>query len=1090
MSQISITTIQAVRELPIENIIGQFVELKRAGASLRACCPLHGEKTPSFYVTPAKNMFKCFGCGAGGDAIKFVMLHENIPFQEAVRAIAKDQGIEVVEKEGPAKTPEQAAEQEIMLQLMLTAEKEYRKSLDMATVKYLVEQRHLTRESIIEWQLGVCLDWKVIAPMAIANGQFALAEKCGLVRSSDGNNYDYFHHRITIPIHNKYGQVVGFGGRKISGDGPKYMNSPESEIYNKSATLFGLDKAIKPFSTHGMAVLVEGYFDVIKLHQCGWNNAVASCGTALTEHHAKTLRRYTDTVLVLRDGDNAGINAMEKDIPVLVAAQLNVIVAVLPKAEDPDTLFDCTEKVVNVLWNYEDGIEYLAAKYVAQGQASAAAMATAIEKIVQLLAVIDHEIRVEQYIKILSKKFKLQPKELSKPLDAMRKLVAEERAQAEADAVRDGLPAWVDRKKLEEDGFVQLAVATKGFKPGIYFPYVDGNGVFPVTNFTLKPLYHVYEQSNNRRLMEVFNCTRNSVVEMPSQGFVNQGVFETELVQRGNFRTLASFQKAQYKRVIGWLSDQMPLAYELKTLGWQPEGFFAFADAVWHAGNMMRYDDMGMITVDDKVYLSLGKSKIHRDERVIDNPYENDLYLSYTQSDITFEKWAQLFSITYGSNAPYGIAFAFLTIFKDIATRITKMPMLYLYGPKGSGKSAMAESLTWLFFSGKNGEGDLIKGFNLNPGQGTPFSFFNRVERFRNCPVLFNEFDENNIEDWKFGTFKAAYDGEGREVGDGDTGKKRKTRIQKIQGTVIIVGQYISIKDDGSVLSRSISCQFSLDRLSNLSADQNAAHESLKHAEQHGLSSLLLDLLKHREQVKERLPKFFLSELQRLTDDTRKEGERIEARLLNNYSLILSATKMLSSFISLPYSYDDFYHQAKVQVMAHNKLLKDNSAINIFWKGVEFLFDQGFIQDGTDIKVVSRSSIEIKVGTDVRVRTFPGLGSELLLMRFSNVFAKYAKSYRERTGQVPPAEDTLLLYMRDQPYYVGLTPRESFNDKRTSCFVFDYMKMRELGITLEKDNHRKPDDPPADSGAKKQPEMKHSEPDTRTESAHDDDLPF
>src|SRR5690606_18006453 len=147
-------------------------------------------------------------------------------------------------------------------------------------------------------------------------------------------------------------------------------------------------------------------------------------------------------------------------------------------------------------------------------------------------------------------------------------------------------------------------------------------------------------------------------------------------------------------------------------------------------------------------------SKIYADDRDTDNPYENDLYLSYMPSSINFEQWVNLFRAVYAENALFGIAYTFLTIFKDIVTRITKMPHLYCYGPKGSGKSEMAESITRLFFSGKNAEGHLIKGYNLNPGQGTPFSFFSRVERFRNCPILLNEFDENNIEDWKFGMIK------------------------------------------------------------------------------------------------------------------------------------------------------------------------------------------------------------------------------------------------------------------------------------------------------------------------------------------------
>ena len=247
-------------------------------------------------------------------------------------------------------------------------------------------------------------------------------------------------------------------------------------------------------------------------------------------------------------------------------------------------------------------------------------------------------------------------------------------------------------------------------------------------------------------------------------------------------------------------------------------------------------------------------------------------YIPQDKLGLNFENWARLFYEAYGTNAPFGIAFAFLTLFKDVVTRITKMPLLYCYGQKGSGKSAMAESITWLFFSGKDGEGNLIKGFNLNPGQSTPFSFFNRVERFRNCPILMNEFDENGIEPWKTGTMKAAYDGEGREVGDGDTGKKKKTKIQKVQGTIILVGQYMATKDDAAVSSRSIPCQFSLERLKNLQQHEIESYNMLRHQEQEGLSGILTELLHHRPDVQKYLRKNFGIIQSELMDQTRQLG--------------------------------------------------------------------------------------------------------------------------------------------------------------------------------------------------------------------------
>lgn len=929
----------------------------------------------------------------------------------------------------------------------------------MSALTYLLN-RNFKKSTIIEWQLGVCPDWKVVTPKVIAQNHFAVAEKIGLVGSGNGNTWDYYHHRITIPIHDYQGKLIGFGGRLLAGQqGAKYFNPKASFIYDKSKTLFGLHKARKHFKTHGMACLVEGYFDVIKLHQHGWTNAIASCGTALTEGQAKLLKRFTDTVLILRDGDKAGQAATMKDIPILAAQQFTIYITTLPTSEDPDTLFDNPVKARSILEGYRDGIEWLCENYLSNGDQSATHIAKAIDSIVNLLGLITNTVRREQYIKsicALSKKIgiAIKPTDLSKPLDRFYKdREAEEKAIAEEANEGERLPTWVDKNELFDTGFCQLKAPTKTNAVGIY---VQEGKFERVTNFTIDPLFHIFEQSNNRRLVEVSNGKRQAVVEIPTQALVNQSIFETELLNKGNFMTLHNFSKKNFKRLTGWLSEKMPIAFELKTLGWQPEGFFAYSNAVWHDGALHHYNDLGMIKIEDKFYMSLGNSKIHKDERQTDNPYENDLFLKYIEPKTHFNEWAQLFCTTYGKNAPYGIAFAFLTLFKDVSTRIAKMPMLYCFGPKGAGKSAMAESITWLFFSGKNSEGDLLKGFNLNPGQGTPFSFFNRVERFRNCPILMNEFDENNIEDWKFGTFKAAYDGEGREVGDGDTGKKRKTKIQKVQGTIIIVGQYLSVKDDGSVLSRSISCQFSLERVTNLTSEQNEAYEKLKAAEQAGLSGILTDLLKHRPEVQKLLSKNFTEVQATLVADTRKDGNKVEARLISNYSLLLAATKTMADVgLQLPYTYDDFYLQCKHQVVTHNRLLKDNNSINNFWKTVEILFDKGFIQNGREMLITVLKEVRIKENSSEIEKTFTDY-KNILMVRFSNVVALYSKHLRE-VNQTAQQEETLLLYLKEQPYFIGLVPKQTFNDKRTSCYAFDYdMMFRDLGVVFEKNHSEEP----------------------------------
>lgn len=945
-------------------------------------------------------------------------------------------------------------------------------------LQYLM-QRRFTRSTIIDWQLGYCPEWKLVTPKAIANNLLSAAQKAGIVKTDDeGKSYDVLHHRLTIPIHNEQGNLIGFGGRLLPKqlltnnqpiNGGKYINPTTTPLYDKSNTLFGLHKAIKNFKAHGMGCLVEGYLDVIKLHQHGWNNTIATCGTALTEGQAKKLKRFTDTVLILRDGDQAGRAAIEKDIPILAAQQFTVYMCQLPDGADPDTLFTPSDttpceniiRVQTVLAAYRDGIEWLAEKYLSEAQ-STSAKATALEKVVKLLSLITNTTRRDEYIKSISKIGKLKAAELAKPLERFFKDAEKEKKAIEADSLEeDKLPAWVSKSDLFSFGFAQLSEPTNTHTVGTYA--LEGK-LTRITNFTIKPLYHIFEQTNNRRLVQVTNGDRDAVVELPNNALVTQSIFETELLNKGPFMTMHNFSKKNFKQLTYWLSLKMPMAYELNTLGWQPEGFFAYSNAVVHNGEVKDYDEMGMISIAGKNYMSLGNSKVNADEREDGNPYENDLFLKYTPppiKNLTFSQWSNLFCTAYSDHAPYGIAFSFLTIFKDLVTRVAKMPMLYCYGQKGSGKSSMAESITWLFFSGKNAEGDLIKGFNLNPGQSTPFSFFNRVQRFRNCPILLNEFDENIIEDWKFGTLKAAYDGEGREVGHGASGKKKDTKIQKVQGTVIIIGQYLSTRDDGSVASRAIPCQFNLERMKALTVDQLKAYETLRGHEATGISYLVTELMKLRPYVQQNLATVFAAVQMKLIEQTRAAGQRIEARLLSNYSLWVAATKiMIDCEIQLPYTYEHFYEAAKARMVSHNRMLKDNNIVNQFWKGVEVLFDTGKLQSGREffIKYVPTTGIDIKEDGNVKKKTFTNT-TRCLIVRFSNLYASYAEFHRQRVGTPAQGEETFLMYLKEQTYFIGLTPVEQFSDKRTSAYVFNYDEMETFGIVLDK-NPSEPDTKP------------------------------
>lgn len=329
----------------IEDVIGDFVTLKRRGANLIACCPFHNEKTPSFYVSPAKGIFKCFGCGKSGTAVGFIMEHENLTYSEALKYLAKKYGIEVVEKE---ETAEEIAARQKSESLLLVSEFAQKFFVDnLATPEGQVgyayfKSRGLEDETIRNFGLG----W---APVGRDKLQRAAREAgfkeeylvdTGLCfRTEDGKVLDRFYDRVVFPIHNVSGRVIAFGCRTLKNDKTlaKYVNSPETEIYQKRTTLYGMYQAKNEVHKQDKFILVEGYLDVISMHQLGIKNVAASSGTSLTVEQVRLIKRFTDNVTIIYDGDSAGIHAALRGIGLVLEGGLNVKVVLLPDGDDPDS---------------------------------------------------------------------------------------------------------------------------------------------------------------------------------------------------------------------------------------------------------------------------------------------------------------------------------------------------------------------------------------------------------------------------------------------------------------------------------------------------------------------------------------------------------------------------------------------------------------------------------------------------------------------------------------------------------------------------------------------------------------------------------
>ncbi|SFP92274.1 DNA primase [Hymenobacter arizonensis] len=342
-----------IQTADIVEVVGDFVQLKRKGQNLWAPCPFHNEKSPSFSVNPAKSLYKCFGCGKAGGVVQFVMDVEGTSYVEALKYLAKKYAIEIEEEE---KTPQQQLEQnERDSQFIVSdwAKNHYHKLLlnseEGMSIGYgYLKERGLNLTTIQQFELGYSLDsWDDLLKAAETAGyEKKYLEKTGLVvtKTDDqgqdtGRRYDRFRGRVMFPIHNISGRVVGFGARTLKRDDKmaKYLNSPESDIYHKSDVLYGLFQARQAIRTQEVCYLVEGYLDVLSLYQGGIKNVVASSGTSLTEGQIRLIKRYSDNVTVLYDGDAAGIKASLRGTDLLLEGGLNVRVVLFPDGDDPDS---------------------------------------------------------------------------------------------------------------------------------------------------------------------------------------------------------------------------------------------------------------------------------------------------------------------------------------------------------------------------------------------------------------------------------------------------------------------------------------------------------------------------------------------------------------------------------------------------------------------------------------------------------------------------------------------------------------------------------------------------------------------------------
>lgn len=407
----------------IEEVIGDFVSLRKRGANYLGLCPFHQDKNPSMSVSATKGIFKCFACGKAGNAVTFLMEHEHLSYWEALRYLAKKYHIEIVEKEETAEEIASRMRYESLLVVSEYAQKFYADVLWNSEVGKAIglsyfRERQFSDETIRKFGLGYAasrpLTFSTAALKAGYKKEYLVASGLCLEREGSGELYDRFFDRVMFPIHSISGRVIAFGGRTLKTDKSvaKYVNSPQSEIYDKSRSLYGIFQAKNSIAKADKCILVEGYADVISMHQAGVTNVVASSGTSLTVEQIRLIKRFTEKITIIYDGDEAGIKASLRGIDLVLEEGLSVKVVLLPPEDDPDT-FAKSHSLVEIQEyieeNEKDFITYKSELLLKDTERDPVRRSQVIRDIVQSVAVVPDPILRNVYVEMVAEKFEMKP---------------------------------------------------------------------------------------------------------------------------------------------------------------------------------------------------------------------------------------------------------------------------------------------------------------------------------------------------------------------------------------------------------------------------------------------------------------------------------------------------------------------------------------------------------------------------------------------------------------------------------------------------------------------------------------------------------
>lgn len=1005
---ISQQTIEAVLErVDIVRTVSEWVELKRCGSGWAACCPFHEERTPSFHVDERRGIYKCFGCGVGGNAVKFAMEAGRMSFPEAIRHIAAKEGIPV-EEETNELTAEQQ-EKRLRRDNMLVAMEAVQSVFEAEMAGSSAQSRRCAAYAVKRWGAEFCKEAGIgCAPSSVAFmakmkaagiGEETLVDT-GIVRK-DGEKWKLmFAGRVTIPVRDRWGRVVAYTARAVEANAEcKYINSPTSELFRKGETVFGLEIARRSRKSADCVYIVEGAPDVLRLQSIGVDNAVAALGTAWTAEQFALLRKSATAVCFIPDCEpakagaahSAGESAVMKNGVMAMQAGFRVTVKEIP-ADKPDEKRDPDSFItdVGVLRSLEeqDFVMWYAQKRFEEASTQAG-RGEIIKEVCGLLAGLEDDTTAEMFIEPLAKKFKEK--------------TAWKLAYKSAKQTRREKERGSDERGGDDDERGLLAKYGFFVADNCYCNYNRQGETVRLSNFVLTPMYAIPDEGSTTRLYKIKNnLGQEAIIPLDPDDHVNLALFRKKINIAGRYVWLGKIDDLM--KVEEYVFRHSDEAKRIRTLGWQSEGFFAYGDGIY-TDHFIGIDEIGMVHLRDigTFYLP-AYSVMYRDNR-LRYAFEKGFTFAHS-ADITLGEYLDLFVRVFGDNGKVALAFNVATLFRDVIFDMFEMfPIFTIYGKPQSGKSQLGKAMKGMFTSS-------YKPINY---EGETYPAINKaLEQTANCPVHFDEF-KNSIEWRKIELLKSMWDGVGRgKMKDGDV-----ERVNVNCG-VILSGQEMPTIDP-ALFTRIV--LVSVNKTAYTMEERRRFNE-LMDINRKGVCQLLMQIVGHRERFVEDYPHYVELTRTEVMNALSKKGKQISDRMYMNWVVVLAAWRTIERLIANPpFTYDELMPLCCDMLLEQHKIIERADEVAGFWNFVHVLYQEGRLVAGADYKIdTDVTRLKMHEGPE-RCFSQP---LNILIIRDRRVIQHYQTDKARETKSIVLSQGDMRGYLERSEMCLGMVKRRFF----------------------------------------------------------------